>query len=76
MNLRLKTHAVHADGLTDAALLVDPLDVADIAAALDRVLGDDALADDLRRRGRDRASAFTWERTAEGTAAAYAEVVS
>jgi glycosyltransferase involved in cell wall biosynthesis len=57
-----------------AALLVDPLDTDEIAAALDRILGDTALAADLRTRGRARAAEFTWARTAELTVAAYAEV--
>jgi glycosyltransferase involved in cell wall biosynthesis len=58
----------------DDALLVAPEDHAAIARALARILDDPALADDLRARGRDRAATYTWERTAELTAAAYAEV--
>lgn len=56
------------------ALLVDPRDHEQVGAALARVLDDPGLADDLRRRGRARAASFTWDRTAELTAAAYAEV--
>jgi glycosyltransferase involved in cell wall biosynthesis len=51
----------------DAALLVDPRDVDAIADALARVLGDPELARDLRARGRERAAAFSWERTARET---------
>lgn len=58
----------------DDALLVDPGDHDAIAVALARILDDEALADDLRARGRARAATYTWERTAELTAAAYAEV--
>jgi glycosyltransferase involved in cell wall biosynthesis len=57
----------------DAALLVDPHDHAAVGAALARILDDPALADDLRARGRARAAAYTWTRTADLTAAAYAE---
>lgn len=57
-------------------LLVDPLDHAAIGAALVRLLDDPALAEDLRARGRRRAATYTWARTAELTAAAYAEVVA
>jgi glycosyltransferase involved in cell wall biosynthesis len=57
-----------------AALLVDPLDTDEIAAALDRILADSVLAADLRERARVRAAEFTWARTAELTVAAYAEV--
>jgi glycosyltransferase involved in cell wall biosynthesis len=59
----------------DAAILVDPLDEAAIAAALARVLDDPALADDLRRRGPIRASAFSWQETARATLRVYRHVV-
>jgi glycosyltransferase involved in cell wall biosynthesis len=58
----------------DDALLVDPRDHEAIAKALARILDDPVLADDLRTRSRSRAATFTWERTADLTAAAYAEV--
>ncbi|MCU1454948.1 MAG: glycosyl transferase, group 1 [Acidimicrobiales bacterium] len=58
----------------DAALLVDPRDTTTVTAALRRLLDDPALADDLGTRGRARAATFTWDRTAELVAAAYAEV--
>ena len=47
----------------DAALLVNPIDVDQIASAMRRILEDRRLADDLRRRGRARASGFRWEST-------------
>ena len=43
----------------DAALLVDPLDPAALAAAMVRVLSDAPLAETLRRRGLSRAARFT-----------------
>jgi glycosyltransferase involved in cell wall biosynthesis len=55
----------------DAALLVSPTDAAELADALLRLLGDDALADDLSRRGMARAAEFSWDRTADLTVAAY-----
>jgi len=55
----------------DAALLVDPHQVADLARALRAVLDDEGLAASLRQRGLARAAAMTWERTAEQTAACY-----
>ena len=57
----------------EAGLLVDPHDHGAIGAALAKVLDDPHLADDLRARGRARAATYTWSRTAELTAAAYAE---
>lgn len=54
-----------------AAELFDPLDVAAIAAAIERALG---RREELARLGRERAAAWSWERTARETAAVYAEV--
>ncbi len=44
----------------DAALLVDPLDVGAIAAALGRIATDESLRADLVARGFDQARKFTW----------------
>ncbi len=55
----------------DAALLVDPLDTDGIAGALERVLHDSTLREELRRKGRVRATRFSWERCAAETWAAY-----
>jgi alpha-1,3-rhamnosyl/mannosyltransferase len=55
----------------DAALAFDPDDVGSITAALERLLGDAVLRDDLARRGLARAAAFTWEATAAATIASY-----
>jgi glycosyltransferase involved in cell wall biosynthesis len=48
----------------DAALLVDPDNVADIAGAMVRLADDAALRADLAARGRERAEQFSWERCA------------
>ncbi len=58
----------------DAALLVDPTDVSEIAEALARVLTDRTLAGDLRTRGRERAATFTWGATANATLDVYRHV--
>jgi glycosyltransferase involved in cell wall biosynthesis len=50
-----------------AALLVDPLSVGEIEAAMARLAGDLRLAEGLRRRGRERARQFRWVRCAERT---------
>ena len=42
----------------DAALLVDPTDTEQITTAMQRLATDDALCDDLRRRGRERVLRF------------------
>jgi glycosyltransferase involved in cell wall biosynthesis len=48
----------------DAALLVDPDDVEGLASAMERISLDDALADELRRRGLRRAASFSWTQSA------------
>src|SRR5438445_1886232 len=45
----------------DAAILVDPYDPAAIADGIYRVLNDERLRRDLRRKGLDRARQFSWE---------------
>ena len=48
----------------DAALIVDPFSIEAIAAALDRIVLDEALRDDLVRRGRERLGTFQWDESA------------
>ncbi|HUO49120.1 MAG TPA: glycosyltransferase family 1 protein [Acidimicrobiales bacterium] len=55
----------------DAASTFDPGDADALAAAIERLLGDGSLRDELVAAGRQRAEAYTWHRTAELTAAAY-----
>jgi glycosyltransferase involved in cell wall biosynthesis len=57
--------------LGDDALLIDPDDVEGLGDALARVLGDEELADDLRRRGLIRAARYSWAETARLTRIAY-----
>ena len=60
----------------EAALLFDPHDVAAVAGALERLLGDPALAARLREAGLRRARGFTWERTARLTLESYARALA
>jgi glycosyltransferase involved in cell wall biosynthesis len=55
----------------DAAVLVDPYDVADIANGLERLLGDTALCASLVEKGRARVGAFSWERSVRAIHAGY-----
>ncbi|MBZ0102413.1 MAG: glycosyltransferase, partial [Thermoanaerobaculia bacterium] len=55
----------------DAALLVDPEDVAAIAAAIASLLDDPAVRADLAQRGRRRAAGLHWEGAARRTLAVY-----
>jgi glycosyltransferase involved in cell wall biosynthesis len=59
----------------DAGLLVDPLDVEDIAQAMAEVLSRPEFASQLRERGLKQAANFSWRRTAEETLRVYEEVV-
>ncbi len=55
----------------DAASMVDPYDVEALAAELDRLLTDKLLHHELRKRGLDHASQFTWPLMAQETADVY-----
>lgn len=59
----------------DAAILVNPLDTASIAAAMERVICDRELRESLVEQGRRRAEQFSWERAAEAYAALYEEAL-
>jgi glycosyltransferase involved in cell wall biosynthesis len=59
----------------EAAILVDPYNVSEIAAAMRQILSDPDLAADLRWRGLQRAARFTWQRTALATIAAYEKIL-
>jgi glycosyltransferase involved in cell wall biosynthesis len=61
-----------AEAAGDAAVRFDPADVASIAAAITRVIGDDALVP----AGLEHARAFTWERAADEHRAVYEQALS
>jgi glycosyltransferase involved in cell wall biosynthesis len=58
----------------DAGLQVDPCDTQAITDAIERVLSEDSLREQLRAKGLARASAFTWENTARKTLAVLREI--
>src|SRR5207245_1622589 len=58
-----------------AALVVEPTDEASIASALERLLTDRAFAEELGRRGIERAAMFSWETTARATIDVYRVVI-
>jgi alpha-1,3-rhamnosyl/mannosyltransferase len=60
----------------EAALTFDPLDVEEMAAKIEKALGDEALREEMREKGLQRAARFSWERTAEKTLEVYRAVVS
>lgn len=60
----------------DAALTVDPRDIASLATAMRRLLGDPVLRARLRHDGLARAASFSWTETARRTGQVYAEVLA
>lgn len=58
----------------DAALLADPENTEEIAAALMRLASDTGLREDLARRGRERALQFSWESAVAKTWDVYKEL--
>ena len=60
----------------DAGVLVDPLDSGSIAAGLTRVLTEDGLCKELRERGLERASRFSWDATARAVQQAVARAIA
>ena len=61
----------------ETGLLVEPNDPDALAAAISRLLDDQALRDSLGRKGRQRViERFTWGVTARGTAACYDAILS
>ncbi len=59
----------------DAAVLVDPTSVSEIADAIEGVCMDSALASDLALRGRERIKVFSWDSCAQGVMDVYRQVI-
>jgi glycosyltransferase involved in cell wall biosynthesis len=59
----------------EAALLVNPENVFDIARGIRQILTEDALRQTLRRRGYERARMYSWENAARLVHAAYRSVL-
>lgn len=59
----------------DAALLVNPRSVDELAHAMERLLDDAALRRRYRDRGLARAATFTWQRAARETASVYSALL-
>lgn len=60
----------------DAALLVDPDSVPEIAAGLESLLGDASLRDELAAKSISQAARFSWSATAADTLSVYRKAVS
>jgi glycosyltransferase involved in cell wall biosynthesis len=60
----------------DAGILVDPFDVTSIADAIERMLSDADLREELRQKGFERASRFSWLRSARETLDVFEKVMN
>lgn len=58
----------------NAAILVDPYSIEQIAIEMSRLLADYKLRAELSRKGRERASSYSWERTAQEYLQLYQEL--
>jgi alpha-1,3-rhamnosyl/mannosyltransferase len=66
--------ALHEAG-GEAAVFFNPHDAATIASALNSLLADEEKRNLLRKKGRGRARAFSWDEVAARTAAVYEEIL-
>lgn len=57
----------------DAAKLVDPYNIEDIASAMKELLDDEELRKEMAQKGFERAKCFSWEKTAKETIKVYEE---
>jgi glycosyltransferase involved in cell wall biosynthesis len=53
--------------VANAAVMVDPYKIGDIAWAVEEILRDKNLYEELRKRGLERAELFSWRKTAKET---------
>jgi glycosyltransferase involved in cell wall biosynthesis len=58
----------------DAAVLVDPYDVGEMVSEMSRLLQNNKLREELSKKGMERASHYSWERTSEQYLELYKEV--
>ena len=59
-----------------AGILVDPLEITEIAEALLKVAADFSLQEELKQKGLHRAKLFSWEETAKRTLGVYESVLN
>jgi len=58
----------------DAGIMVDPYDVNEIAKAIDLVLSNENLRNEMIEKGLKQAKKFSWRKTAEETLKVYEDV--
>lgn len=60
----------------NAASIIDPFSISDIANALEKVVSDAAFAKKLSAKGLERVKMFSWEKTADKTAQSYEKALT
>lgn len=60
----------------DSAVLIDPLNLDEISAALCNVLNNECIREELKVKGLNRAKNFSWRKTAQLTLEAYNKIVN
>jgi glycosyltransferase involved in cell wall biosynthesis len=60
----------------DAAILVDPREIEEIADAVYRVITNSSLREELIQKGLMQSKKYSWEKTARNTLALYLEVMN
>ncbi len=68
--------AIFREILSDAAILVNPLDVEALSEGIYKIVSDKALRETLIRKGTIRAKEFTWENTARRTLAVFRDAMN
>ncbi len=59
----------------DAAILVDPYSVDDISSAMENIVANPSIGDELRQKGFNQAKRFSWKETAHRTMDVYRSVL-
>lgn len=59
----------------DAALLVNPVNIEEIARAVERLTRDSKLREEMRKKALERAMFFSWEKAAKETLKIYEEII-
>jgi len=62
--------------LDEAALLVDPINIEELADAMKAVITNETLKNSLIEKGKQRLTKFSWQKTAQETLKVYKQVVS
>ena len=62
------------EGVGDASILVEVDAIGQLTGAMNEVLTNNRLREDLIRRGQEQAKKFTWERCAQETLDLYEEI--